>query len=65
MDILFDILIIIAAIIVGAVGVILIVAFLGWLLSSIVLATYPDCNGMCEHCNEELKEICKENKHDN
>jgi hypothetical protein len=70
MDILLDILIIISTIVVGAILVILIVAFLAWLFGndktkSIAkkgILYVSDCDGMCEHCNEELKELCKENK---
>lgn len=70
MDTLLDILIIVAAIVVAAIISIIIVAFLAWLFGddktkSIAkkgILYVSDCDGMCEHCNEELKELCEENK---
>lgn len=70
MDILLDILIIVAAIIVGAIGVLGIIFFLAWLFGNNDTKTMvrksilyvSDCDGMCNHCNEELKKLCEENK---
>ena len=70
MDILIDILIIIVSILIGAIAILAIVFILGWLFGNNDIKTIAkksilyvsDCDGMCEHCNEELKELCKENK---
>lgn len=70
MDILLNILIIVATIVIGAILVITIAAFLAWLFGNNKIKSLAkkgilyisDCDGMCEHCNDELKKLCKENK---
>ena len=72
METLLDILIIIAAIVIGAILTIVIVATLAWLFGDTRLKSVTKksilyvsvCDGMCNHCNEELKQICEEIKHD-
>ena len=65
MEILLDILIIIAAIVIGAILTIVIVATLAWLFGDKGIVEYPityieECKGDCNNCNEEIKEVCKE-----
>lgn len=69
METLLDILIIIAAIVIGAILTIVIVATLAWLFGDKDIVEYPithieECKGDCSNCNEEIKKICKEIKHD-
>lgn len=61
---------IILSILIAAILVIIIVIFLLWLfgdskfkkIAEVTILYVSDCDGMCEHCNEELKEICDKRK---
>jgi hypothetical protein len=65
MDILLDILIIVAATVGCAIISIGIVVLLAMLFDDKNMVEYPlthveECNGDCTTCNEEIKEVCKE-----
>lgn len=63
-------LLIILGILIAAILVIIIFIFLMWLfgdskfkkIAEVTILYVSDCDGICNHCNNELKRICQENK---
>ena len=65
MDILLDILIIVAAVIIIAIISLGIIILFAIIFRNREIVKYPityiqECNGNCNECNEELKAACKE-----